>query len=106
MIINADCTYITASGTVVDYSQNITAESAKYKYGGDTMAEYLDHVDGEDDWTGSVEWDVYVRRFGKRLLLTDDRGFVWVQKYATAAECQEAFASIDAAYCKWSEEND
>jgi hypothetical protein len=65
------------------------------------MAEYLDLMDGEDEWTGTTEWDVHVRRFGKRLLCTDERGFVWVTRYDTEDDAIAEFSTLDAEYCAW-----
>lgn len=106
MIINDKSTYTTADGREVDYSHEIRlTDPHRHKYGS-AMAEYLDHLDGDDAWTGSTEWSEYVQRFGKWLLFSDDRGFVTAEKYPTVAAAVERFEEIDAAYSAWCEEND
>jgi len=85
-------------GTVVS-----RAEVSAYKFGGDPMAEYLYRLvlDGDrgDEYTGdAVDWNVIVHRFGKRLLLNDSQGFVWVAQFDTDSEAAEVFAEIEAEY--------
>jgi len=106
MIINSGATYTTASGKVVDYSHEIKlTDLHRHKYLS-AMAEYLSYCDGEDEWTGSVEWDVYVQRFGKRILFNDDRGFVWVDKFASEDEAKAQFMLIAEAYHPWAMADD
>lgn len=76
----------------------------RHKYDS-AMAEYLDSSYDYDDATG-VEWRGFVRRFGKRLLHTDDQGFVTVERYATEAEAIERWETIDAEYGEWLDAND
>lgn len=86
----------------------ITKETARYKFGGDPMAEYLGMLglDGTDEDTGSVEWDVFVMRFGKRIVLEDDRGFVWVEKHETEEDAKRAFNRWESAYWHWLDQED
>lgn len=79
----------------------------RHKYD-NAMAEYLDFIgaDYEDESTGSVEWCEYVQRFGKRLLITDDRGFVTCDKYATEDAAREVFGRADVAYGEWLDAED
>lgn len=103
MIINDKSTYTTADGREVDYSHEIRlTDPHRHKYGS-AMAEYLDHLDGDDARTGSTEWSEYVQRFGKWLLFSDDRGFVTAEKCPTVADAVERFDVIDAAYSEWCE---
>lgn len=96
-----------ADGTVVEpYAEDIRyKDSHRHKFG-DAIAEYLytKGLDYADQDTGSVEWDVFIMRFGKRLLINDDRGFVWCETFPSEAEAIAAFEEIDAAYAKWEEE--
>jgi hypothetical protein len=82
----------------------INRETARYKFGGDPMAEYLWELamdGGQDDDTGEVDWVCWVVKFGKRLLFTDDRGFVWCDRYANEEEAQAAFDYAAGQYNKW-----
>lgn len=85
----------TTNGETITYN-----DSHRHKYDS-AMAEYLDTVGEDDDWTGDVEWIEYVQRFGKRLLFTDDRGFVTCERYPSEADAIESFETIDAAYNEW-----
>jgi hypothetical protein len=74
----------------------------------DGMAEYLDATStggDADETTGTTEWVFHVSRFGKRLLFSDDQGFVWVEKHATEAEAIAEFEDHDAAYGEWLDVN-
>ena len=64
------------------------------------MAAYLYEIE-DDEWTGSTEWTEYVQRFGKRLLFTDDRGFVTDEKYPTVDAAISRFYEIDAKFGDW-----
>lgn len=94
---------IGSAGDVIDY--RASTSHGKYDSG---MAELLDilGLDYCDEDAGSVEWDVHVMRFGKRLLFTDDRGFVWCEKRTTEAEAKEAFEKVETAYGEWADETD
>jgi hypothetical protein len=70
------------------------------------MAEYLEMCDGEDEWTGNTEFGGFVRRFGRRLLECDDRGFVDCWRYPTEQEAIDEFNRIDAAYSAWMDDED
>lgn len=69
-------------------------DSHRHKYSS-AMAEYLDMlggISGEDDSTGSAtEWVAYVQLFNKRLLITNDQGFVTDVKYPNSRQAGEAF---------------
>lgn len=60
---------------------------------------------GQDEETGSTEWDVWVARFGRRLLCCDDQGFVWVNTFPTEHEAQAAFNKVDAEYAEWDDDD-
>jgi hypothetical protein len=106
VIINDKAKYVTASGETVDYSHEIRLTDPHRHKWGSAMAEYLDHLDGEDEWTGSTEWTEYVQRFGKWLLSSDDRGFVSAVKYATVDAARARFNEINEAYSAWVEAED
>jgi hypothetical protein len=77
----------------------------RHKYDS-AMAEWLDSGPEADESTGSVEWHGHVSRFGKRLLHSDDRGFVTVERFSTEAEAIERFNVIDDEYSAWMDEDD
>jgi hypothetical protein len=55
------------------------------------MTEYFYDLalDGEfDEEAGSVEWGGRCARFGKRVLLEDDRGFVTLRKFSSPREAK------------------
>lgn len=78
------------------------------KYGS-RMAAYLHRLslEGsyEDESTGEVGWGHHVARFGRRLLVEDDRGFVWVDRFRTAGEAAGEFEAIAAEYGSWLEDD-
>lgn len=88
----------------------INRETARHKFGGDPMAEYLHllSMDGqEDDQTGdATEWNYWAARFGRRILTTDSQGFVSQYRYASEDEAKTDFAEMCDAYWRDSSEND
>lgn len=89
----------------------INAESASHKYGRDPMAEYLDYLAGTgmfaDRDSGNVECaSGWFAQFGKRILRHDERGFVWVEKYATKEEADAIYEALDAEYAEWDRDED
>jgi hypothetical protein len=85
--------------------EEIRSADDRHKYDS-AMAEFLDTIgaDYEDESTGDVEWAEYVQRFGKRLLFTDDRGFVSCERFATVDLARARFDEIETAYNEWSRE--
>ena len=89
-------------GTLVGTFEVLNDDEHRHKYNS-SMAELLDTL-GEDycdESTGSVEWSEYVQRFGKRLLFTDDRGFVDCEKYGSVEEAVLMFTKNADAYADW-----
>lgn len=80
-------------------------DAHRHKYGS-AMAEYLDLCEGEDEATGDVDWTGHYRRFGKRILVCNDQGFVDVWRYASEDEAIGEFAAIDLDYCRYEDEDD
>jgi hypothetical protein len=76
----------------------------RHKFGS-AMAEFLYTLD-DDESTGCTEWAEYVQRFGKRLLFSDDRGFVACERWPSEADARKRFDEIERAYCKWVESDD
>lgn len=70
------------------------------------MAEYLDIFGDGDDETGSTEWYEHVMRFGRRLLFTDDNGFVTCERFGDEGKAKERFEEIDIAYSEWRDEGE
>lgn len=99
--------YTAPDGTVTHIGpEDIRAvDPTRHKYA-DGMAEYIGVMlmgDADRD-CGSVEWDVWCGQYGKRLLLNDDRGFVWVQKYATEEDASADYDRIELAWCEYEDE--
>lgn len=72
----------------------ITRETAKYKFGGNPMAEFLWQLSldsGEDDSYGDGDLGIWFALFGKRILCSDEQGFVWIDKYPNEAEALRDF---------------
>lgn len=83
----------------------ITKETAKGKFGGDPIAEYMYSTDNNLE-SGSVEWDIWFAQSGKRIVFEDDRGFVWVTKYGSEEEAITWFERLDSDYSAWLEEDE
>lgn len=90
--------------TDTPYPIEIRNSNTRSKYDS-AMAEYLDTIGFEDEATGDVDWVEYIQRFGKRLLFTDNRGFVSYEKYPTKAKAIERFTDINDAYCAWNDDD-
>lgn len=103
MIINSGCVYFALDGRAIDLSEDIRWSDTHWGKYNNGMANYLHHCD-DDESTGDVEWHGYVQRFGKRLLHSDDQGFVTVERYETQAECEARFQEIQAEYHEWLDE--
>jgi hypothetical protein len=79
-------------------------------------------VSGQDDDTGSTDWDAWVALFsyfspghppyhvdagwigiptGAYLLFTNDQGYVWSKHYPTDGEARAEFDRIESAYDEW-----
>lgn len=101
MIIRSTEVWIDTKGIAHSLAQDISFRNNYWGKYDSPMAEYLDRIGEGDEVTGSVDWAEYVQRFGKRLLFSDDRGFVTVEKYASVAEAKTRFDEIDEAYCAW-----
>jgi hypothetical protein len=57
--------------------------------------------DGEDDSTGSTEWEVHAAQYGKRILCTNALGFVWVEKYESVSAAEQVMHNISESYFAW-----
>lgn len=100
--------YTAPDGTVTHIGpDDIRAiDPRRHKYA-DGMAEYLSTAllgEGDRECGNACDWDVYVAQYGKRLLLTDTRGFVWVQKYATEEDASADYDRIELAWCEYEDE--
>lgn len=86
---------ILSDGTVID------RETARHKFGGDPMAEYLHRLSlygAADEQTGDVQWSYYAQRFGRRILTEDSQGFVELDTLEDEQAAIEAFERIQAEY--------
>jgi hypothetical protein len=81
---------------------DIRRRTDNYKFDRDGMAEYLFNLsldDGADEETGSSsEWKGYFARFGKRILVEQPGGGVYVSRYPTEEEAKARFREIDLEY--------
>lgn len=87
----------------------INRESARHKFGGDPMAEYLWRLSLDSSFLDEDTGDVYssigwCARFGKRILHVDDVGFVDCVRYASADDAILAFGMLQDEYDIWSDE--
>lgn len=83
----------------------IDRETARHKFGGDPMAEYLHRLSCEgmsDEWTGdAIDWNYCVHRFGKRLLFCFPSGFVDQVRLEDEQAAIEGFEECQAEYDAW-----
>ena len=68
------------------------------------MAEYLD-LWCELDWHGDVECltGAYALA-GRRIVITNDQGFVWVEQYDTPEGARIVFDLLERYYSEWGDE--
>lgn len=59
-----------------------------------------------DEETGSVEWEAWYGRIGRRIVWEDDRGFVGSSRYATESEAVGTMELIAADYAEWDNQDD
>lgn len=87
---------------------DITRENATHKFGGDPMAMYLHWLSlnslADADGGHVAAPTGWYAQFGKRLLREDDRGFVWVERYATKALADEMYATLEDEFAEWDED--
>lgn len=70
------------------------------------MSAYLEslYMDGAaDEDSGSVEWEYHAARFGRRVLCSDDRGFVWSFRCATEETARRFLTLTSWEYAGWEE---
>lgn len=75
----------------------------------DAMAEWISYWSQvgfeRDDYAGDVECPVgYFERHGKRILICDDQGYVWVNKYHDERGAQAMFHALERYYDTWDDE--
>lgn len=79
----------------------------RHKYA-DAMAEYLDYLDYgmvADGYSGDSECLTgHFARFGRRILVGDDRGFVWVEKWPSEQSARQVYDAMDHYYGWWADE--
>lgn len=88
-------------GTLIDRT------TAGYKFGGDPMAEYLFILSMEPgtEHIGESDYGLWVTKFGRRLLMSNDQGFVWVERYDTEFGAQAAYDDYEENYNAWYDTN-
>ena len=59
------------------------------------------------DYSGDSECPTgWFARFGRRILFTDDRGFVWSEKYPEERSAEQVYTALDLYYAEWSDEDE
>ena len=82
----------------------ITRETARYKYNGSPMCEYLHTLAGDTSYLDADCGDSnygWVGLMGKWVLESDTYGACYATKYATSAEAGEVYANLESAYYDW-----
>lgn len=90
---------------ITSYGDSIRVSDVRHKYSS-AIAEYcwVTCLGGcSDDVTGSDDFGLTVSRLGRRLVCSDEQGFVWVERFVTERQAIVAFLGIDEDYGKWSE---
>lgn len=84
------------------FTDEVRETVSPHKFGGSRMAAacWLLSLDGcADEETGdATDWQYHVARIGRRLLYTDEQGFVWVDSYDSELQAVRAFEADDRAY--------
>lgn len=84
------------------FTDEIRETVSPHKFGGSRMAAacWLISLDGcADEETGDAnEWLYHAARIGRRILYTDDQGFVWVDTYKSELEAIRAFEADERSY--------
>lgn len=73
----------------------------------DALAEYAyDNLDWAYDATGDVDCPTgwFARLGDKRILRGDDRGFVWVEKFADKRGAETIYSALERLYYTWADE--
>lgn len=77
----------------------------RHKYA-DAMAEYLSDLamdGGQDQDSGDVECPTgWFARFGRRILVGDERGFVWVEVWPEPLAAEQVYNAMQRYYDEWS----
>jgi len=97
---------------IKDYGDNVVSikrSDSRYKYDS-AMAEYLSYKDVQmfsDRESGDVECPTgYFAQFGRRILVSNDRGFVWVEVWPSEESAEQVFYAMEHYYSVWSDEED
>lgn len=75
----------------------------RHKYA-DAMAEYLDWLSAESMERGSGDAECptgWFVQFGRRILVGDERGFVWVEVWPEEAAATQVYEAMDLYYSQW-----
>lgn len=94
---------------MTQFTDEVRETVSPHKFGGSRKAAALwlsSMESGQDEETGSVDFGVWVGRFGRHLLCEDSQGFVWVESFKTLSSAVAKFEDIDREYCDWSDDND
>jgi len=90
------------------FSDEVRDTVSPYKFGGSrrAAAAWLVTLDGgEDEQSGNSEAPTgWFARVGRTIVSTDSQGFVYVEKFSTTEAAAEAFASLDAEYAEWDDD--
>lgn len=81
-------------------------DSYRHKYDS-AIAEYIDLCGWSDASTGDVDsFGAHVALVGKRLVFTDDRGFVSCDRYPSKRMAEQVFDAIDYSYLRATDEDE
>ena len=75
----------------------------------DAFTEYLADLAMENMERGSGDVECptgYFVRLGKRIMFTDDRGFVWHERYPSERSAEQVEQALDNYYCEWADEEE
>lgn len=60
-----------------------------------------------DHSSGDVECPTgYFARYGRRIVVSDDRGFVWTETYGDEFGAEQVYNAMDRYYSAWSDEDE
>lgn len=84
-------------------------DAHRHKY--DTaVTEYICTARFDELWdrsSGDVECPTgYFALFGRRIVVSDDRGFVWTETYGDKFGAEQVYHAMDRYYSAWSDEDE
>lgn len=82
-------------------------DAHRHKY--DTaLTEFICTARFDELWdrsSGDVECPTgYFALIGRRIVVSDDRGFVWTETYPEKLAAEQVYNALDLYYCEWADE--